>query len=447
MNRLAMYQHVKQLLNDRRKHVRLDSLRQLVAAVNLGILPAPIRGDDVNNHIHTIYSFSPYSPTKAVWEAYCAGLKSAGIMDHESICGAQEFIEAGAIAGIATTIGIECRVDFSDTWLRDKRINNPDQKGNAYIALHGIPHQHIDAFKAFFEPFIAARHGRNRLMTDRINILLKPSGLSLDYDRDILPLSYHGEGGTVTERHIILALTRCLVSHFGKGEKLLAFLRNGLAVQVSSVVRDQLLFKENPFYEYDMIGLLKRELVGSFYVLATEECPKIRNVLDFTKQHGGMCAYAYLGDVKGSVTGDKKDQKFEDDHLDDLMLLLKDLGFEAVTYMPSRNAPQQVDRIMELCKKNGFLQISGEDINSPRQSFVCKAMRHEKFRHLVDATWALIGHEYAATQNSAQGFFSNKVVEKYPDINERIQEYKKIGLQTLPMVAEPLVKELEKADR
>ena len=43
---------------------RLENLRKLAAQE-----PKPAQGTDVNNHIHTIYSFSPYSPTAAVWFA------------------------------------------------------------------------------------------------------------------------------------------------------------------------------------------------------------------------------------------------------------------------------------------------------------------------------------------------------------------------------------------
>ena len=38
----------------------------------------PPTGDDVNNHIHTTYSFSPYSPTAAVWFSWQAGSIIAG---------------------------------------------------------------------------------------------------------------------------------------------------------------------------------------------------------------------------------------------------------------------------------------------------------------------------------------------------------------------------------
>ena len=61
----------------------------------------PPTGDDVNNHIHTTYSFSPYSPTAAVYFARKAGLCTCGLMDHDSIAGAEEFLQAAALAGMA----------------------------------------------------------------------------------------------------------------------------------------------------------------------------------------------------------------------------------------------------------------------------------------------------------------------------------------------------------
>ena len=136
---------------------------------------------------------------------------------------------------------------------------------------------------------------------------------------------------------------------------------------------------------------------------------------------GAISAYAYLGDVGESPTGDKKAQKFEDDYLPLLFDTLKDCGFNAVTYMPSRNTPEQLDRVMKLCEENGFFQISGEDINSPRQSFICEALT--KYPHLMTATYALIGHEMAATEDITKAMFSDSTKEKYPDLNERMHAY------------------------
>src|SRR5208283_291933 len=57
----------------------------------------PPAGREVNCHVHTIYSFSPYSPAAAAARARDAGLAAVGIMDHDSIAGAGEMREAGRI--------------------------------------------------------------------------------------------------------------------------------------------------------------------------------------------------------------------------------------------------------------------------------------------------------------------------------------------------------------
>ena len=147
-----MHSKYEKELNNKNIDIRLESLKKLSELINDDDIKSLKKGQDVNNHIHTIYSFSPYSPSKAIWMSYKAGLATAGIMDHDSISGAVEFIEAGKILGVATTIGVECRADFSNTPLNGRRINNPDQKSIAYVALHGIPHTKINDVKEFFKP-------------------------------------------------------------------------------------------------------------------------------------------------------------------------------------------------------------------------------------------------------------------------------------------------------
>ena len=75
----------------------------------------PVRTDFVNNHIHTTYSFSPYSPTSAAYHAWLNGLATAGIMDHDSVSGAKEFLKAGKRIGISVTNGFECRCGMQGT--------------------------------------------------------------------------------------------------------------------------------------------------------------------------------------------------------------------------------------------------------------------------------------------------------------------------------------------
>lgn len=411
-------------LNDCNADKRLEALRQLKAMIDRGEIEKPVTGNDVNNHIHTTYSFSPYSPAKAVWMAYNAGLKTAGIMDHDSLSGAREFIEAGKIIGIMTTIGVECRVSMKNTPLNGRRINNPDQKSVAYMAIHGIPHQNIDRVVEFFKPYVAARNRRNRAMIDNINRLTEHVGIHTDFDRDVVPLSNFAEGGSITERHLLFAVSQNIVKTLGKGSRVVDFLKNDLKMNVSSKIEGFLSDPDNSVYEYDLLGALKSDMVEKFYIDATEECPDVTEVIALAKEIGGISAYAYLGDVGNSVTGDKKAQKFEDDYIEELFDVLDTLGYNAVTYMPSRNTYEQLTRIRGLCNAHGLFQISGEDINSPRQKFICEAQRNPEFSNLYDATMALIGHEIAATEDITKAMFSDSTGAAYPDLEERIRYYK-----------------------
>ncbi|HHW03755.1 MAG TPA: PHP domain-containing protein [Thermoanaerobacterales bacterium] len=421
------YERYIEELNNEDLNIRLENLRKLAEAIENGCILRSQTGDCVNNHIHTFYSFSPYSPAKAVWASYNAGLATCGIVDHDTVSGVPEFIEAGNIIGIATTIGMECRADFSRTPLKGRKINNPDQNDIAYVTLHGIPHTQINKVKAFIEPYKEERNKRNRLMVEKINGTMAPSGIKLDFDKDIVPLSKNNEGGSITERHILFALAKKLTEKFGRGSELLEFLKTKMKLPVSEKNEKYLLDLENEYYLYDVLGVLKSD-TSFFYINATGECPDVKDFIKMADEVGAIPAYAYLGDVKDSVTGDKRAQKFEDGYLEELFEVLKDAGFKAITYMPTRNSLQQLARLKALCKKYGFFEISGEDINSPRQPFICDAYKKPDFRNLVDSTWALIGHEKAATRDIEDGMFSQKTIKKYPDLEERIQIFKKIGL-------------------
>ena len=343
----------------------------------------------INNHIHTTYSFSPYSPTAAVYAARMEGLCTAGIIDHDSISGAEEFIEAAEIIGIPVTIGMEARVSMDGTRLEGRRTNNPDQVGVSYMTIQSVPHDKINTLTEFFKPYQAARHARNRKMIAKINELV---GVELDYDRDVLPLSEAANNGGVTERHLMYALAIELVKQVGKGQPMIDKL-TALGMNLSEKQKALLSDTEYPFYEYDVLGMLKGTFVPMIFIDATDECPKLQDMVKICADVDAYLCYAYLGDVGDSVTGDKKAQKFEDDYLDDVFECLKEEGVKAVTYMPTRNTPAQLERLRGLCDQYGMFQISGEDINTPRQSFIIKAMENPMFQNLIDATWKLIEHE------------------------------------------------------
>ena len=376
---------ILELLNAPTKEERLANLKEVLKTTQF----PPMVPQYINNHIHTTYSFSPYSPTAAVYAARMEGLCTAGIIDHDSISGAREFLEAAELIDIPVTIGMECRATMDGTRLEGRRTNNPDQVGCSYMTIQSVPHDKIGRLTEFFAPYRAARDERNRRMIARINDLL---GMELDYERDVLSLSLGREGGGVTERHLMYALAMEMVKKVGRGQAMVDYLTS-IGMSLNDKQKTQMLDTGYPFYEYDLLGMLKGAFVPKIYIDATDECPKVKDLVALCKEVDAWLCYAYLGDVGDSVTGDKKAQKFEDDYLEDVFECLKEEGITAVTYMPTRNTPAQLERLRGLCDKYGMFQISGEDINTPRQSFIIRAMENPMFQNLIDATWTLIEHE------------------------------------------------------
>jgi len=416
-------------LNDDTKEKRLEAARALKKLIDSGEITVPEKQGYTNNHVHTTYSFSPYSPAKAVWMAVLSGLSTVGIIDHDAINGAEEFIEAGEILGIPTTIGFEIRTDWSNTPLKGRRINNPDQLNNAYICAHGLAHTQIANADAYLKKVRAAREKRNRAMTQQLNSVMKPFDLAVDYDKDVLPLSCAPFGGEVTERHILFALTNKMIERFGKGAAMSDFLEGPLGLKLSATQQKLLGDKASDIYAYDVLNVLKGGFVSRFYIdPELDETPDVFEVVKAVKSWGAIPSYCYLGDVAASPTGDKKAQKFEDDYLEEVLDACKTIGFDAIAYMPSRNTAAQLDRVMALCDTHGFMQISGEDINQPRQSFICKQLKEPRFAHLIDSTWALVGHEKAVTRDLMSGMFTGDAKPNQQQMRSLIQRYKRIGL-------------------
>lgn len=380
-------QEILSLLNAPTAQERLNNLKTLLAQETE---PPQIRPQYANNHIHTFYSFSPYSPTAAVWFARAEGLQTAGIMDHDSIAGAEEFRQAGKLAGVGTTCGLELRVSFDETALAGHRLNNPDQDGVAYMAVHSVPPEHYAAVQQAIQPYREARNRRNRLMVEKINQKLAGAGLSIDFDQDVLPTSHWAEGGSVTERHLMWAVAQKIIAAAGE-DGAAAFLEEKLGIPLSPKQKGQLA--EKTHLPYDILGILKAHMIAPIYVPAKEECMPLSALVKLCADHDAYLCYAYLGDVGDSVTGDKKSEKFEDDFLDQLFAVLDQAGVRFVTYMPSRNTDAQIQRLRDLCRQFNMGEISGEDVNSPRQSFICPKLAEPGFHHLVDTAWDLIRRE------------------------------------------------------
>lgn len=413
---------------------RLHALAEVAA-----ILKGPrARSGESNNHIHTCYSFSPYTPALAALAARKASLDVAGSVDHDSYAAAAEMRAACALLGLGAVTGFELRVSLAAAATRfpektahlltERKLNDPDSRGIIYMTVQGIPAGAQSEVDAFLLPVRSARLLRTQRMAERANEALSSLALPLiDFERDILAASKFADGGTVTERHLLAAVSQAILSEVPPGPHLIDWLIQKLDIALSASQKHILSDPGNPYLLYDLLGTLKAGFLDRIFIQPTEECVDVRTAIDLATRVGAIPAYAYLGDVAESPTGDKKAEKFEDEVLDELVPILRDLGFPAITYMPPRNTAAQLDRLQKLCAHYGFMEISGVDINQPRQSFNCPELRTPEFRHLDDATWAMVAHEALGSIDPRLGLFAPDNPLASMTIAQKITYYAKVG--------------------
>jgi len=423
-----MKDKIIQEINSKNKKSRLYGLEKIYKLIEIEKKQFK-KTEEVNNHLHTIYSFSPYSPSMAAYLAWKAGLQAVGIMDHDSVSGCKELIEACKIIEIASTVGFELRVNFSGTIVEERKLNDPDSKNIGYIAIHGIVESRLPEAKKFLNPIQIARNKRNKKILAKLNNLIKSYRMEeIDFNKEVYKISQAKEGGSITERHILFAFARKIIQKTGKGEKLISFLKDNLDIVLSEKIKKFLLDENNQFYLYDLLGILKSSFLDKIFIQPNyDECISVYEAVKFSNSINAVPAYAYLGDVTDSPTGDKRAEKFEDDFLEELIPELKKIGFKAITYMPPRNTLSQLLRLQGLCKKYELMEISGVDINSPRQSFNYPIILRPEFAHLIEATWALIAHEKLANYDEKYALFNHKNPLKGKSLKERIVIYSEIG--------------------
>lgn len=397
--------------------------------------------EQVNNHVHTTYSFSPYEPAAASYAAWKAGLAIVGSVDHDSIGAAYEMHEASKRLGIASTCGFEVRCSFLDTPFKDKKINNPDSRGIVYMVVHGVKASAYEKVKDFLKPVCIERNKRNRKQVEALNKIIIPLGVDpIDFDADVAPLSKADEGGSITERHILYAFSKKISKMAQSQDEVVSFLTEKLEISVSDTLRSRLLDTDNVHFLYDVLGVLKGAYLDKFFIQPSrEETIDVRKVVDFALSIDAIPAYAYLGDVGDSVTGDKKREKFEDDFLDELVAYLASIGFPAITYMPPRNTKEQMARLQKLCREHNLMEISGVDINSSRQSFNCPQLLEEEAVHLVSSAWALVAHEKLVDVNPDWGLFSEHNPLNGRKLQDKISVYAGIGMKMDPYEPQSIV--------
>lgn len=298
-----------------------EALKKLAVMADSGQITLPSIKQEVNLHYHTFFSYNAegWSPSRVAWEAKKYGLTAAGIVDFDVLDGLEEFIEAGKIIGLRTTVAMETRVLINE--YSDKVLSSPNEPGIGYFMAAGcykIPEPGTRSREILDSMRDMARR-RNLQVMERVNEYL--GAVQLEYDNDVLPLT---PSGNATERHMLSAYDKKSRQVFDGDE---AELTNYWAEKlgVDSDVARELLANTPKFHEQMRSKLMKFGGVG--YVPPSADIfPTVDLVIEMTRGMGALPALAWLD---GTNPGEAD--------MPALLGLLESKGTVAMNIIPDRN--------------------------------------------------------------------------------------------------------------
>ena len=380
--------------------MRLGALKKLKRS-----LPESIkRSDAVNIQTHTVYSFSPYTPTMAAYMAYKFDLMVAGILDNYTVAGAKEFIKACRILGITYSVGVELRADFKE-----------GETPYSNVALFGVAERYFKKITKDLAPYRSARRENVLSTIAAVNKKISASDLYIDYKKDVKPLV----NDVLLSKYVYFALAEKLVLKFGEGEKTCDFLINTLKMELTDTEKGLLCDKTNPYYVYDLANIISDNYTV-FHSFKNYPSPK--EIVDIAHGVGAVCSFEY---VLKRGKGKKTDAELIE-YNEKLIAKLKKLHFDAVSFDPSKFSKPVLEKFKKLLKDNQLLPLNLTRVEFPRRRFDCACADPELKRDMTEAVYAIVGSEMCENNKSSQGFIKGKDV-LLDDYSDRIKLFAKIG--------------------
>ena len=343
-------------LNDFSPDKRAQALEALIASG----APAGASLSAVNMHCHTFFSYNAYgfSPTGLAWLARQRGFKAMGIVDFDVLNGVDEFLRACELLDVRGSAGMETRVFIPEFASRD--INSPGEPGVYYYMGIGFCSTQSPVTAAPILNNMRQRaEDRNRTMLARINVFLSP--LTVNYDRDVLPLTPVGDA---TERHMLAAYMQAAAGRFPDPVPFWAEKLQLSPEQVAAQIGDSARFTNT----------LRAKLMKGGGVGYTLPGPGTFPLLDEVNRLIVACgALPCATWLDGSSVGEQAEEE--------LLSLLISKGVVALNIVPDRNwnipdpdkRHSKVQKLYEVVALAGKLDLPlnvGTEMNAPGQKLV-----------------------------------------------------------------------------
>lgn len=400
--------------------VRRNALEKLVMERGAAL---PQAGTNVNMHFHSFFSYNAedYSPSRIAWEARKAGLYAAGLCDFDVLDGLEEFIQAGYLLGLKTSVNVETRAYLDEYANVD--ITSPGEQGVTYIMGAG--------FAKMLEPDTVPANGligyreragrRNKALIDRINAALPE--IAVSYENDVQPLT---PAGAATERHIVKAYINRIRSVFKTFEAITRFTAGMLGKNKEETIT---LLTDIPLLEEAIRSrLVKRGGVG-YEQPSKDTFPPVDEFVKWVLSCDAVPMIAWLdGTSKGE----------QDAHV--LLECMMARGCVALNIIPDRNwrysdsvkrekMTKNLRAIIEAAESMNLPVNIGTEMNKLGQLFTddldCEALSPYK-KTFIRGADIMVGH-MLLTRFAGFSYIGKKAEAEFADVGKKNRFFEAVG--------------------
>jgi hypothetical protein len=310
---------------------------------------------EVNNHIHTPYSFSAFNDLELIFKmAENEKISLLGINDFYVTDGYKAFYDGCAGNRIFPLFNIEFIGLMKDEQKRGIRINDPNNPGRIYFCGKGLDFPfHLELHrKRELNKVREETQNQLKAMITKLNTLISVITPELELDFDEIKRRYAHD--LVRERHIAKAIRILAAENWDSNEKQLAFIELLYGGKKSKTGFSDPAALENEIRS----NLLKAG--GAAFVEENEHSFfDLKRITDIIVDAGGIPCYpVLLDDPSGKFT------EFEDDP-ERLYNSLAKLEISCIELIPGRNDLSILKEFVSFFDKKGFIITFGTEHNTP----------------------------------------------------------------------------------
>jgi hypothetical protein len=309
---------------------------------------------DVNNHLHTPFSFSAFKNIGQIFElAKKEGINILGINDFYVMDGYEDFYDLSMQNNVFPLFNVEFIGLLEKEQQQNIRVNDPNNPGRTYFCGKGLDFP-VSLSGKHKEMLAGVRDESQRQVKEMINkandFLSNISDISLSYEE--IKNDYAKE--LVRERHIATAIREKIFKHFTSEEDRKAFLTKLYSGKESQVDINNTASLENE---------IRGNLLKSGGVAFVPEDPKaflsIEQVIQIILNAGGIPCYpTLLDDKNGHYT------EYEEDP-EKLYQELTAKNIYSLELIPIRNYFDNLKKFVRFFREKGFVISFGTEHNTP----------------------------------------------------------------------------------